>query len=132
MTLEATVVGERAVRATAQGYEVDLGLPWYRSLPVSCLEDVVVTIGGRTAPRDALRVLRAGESLGIAALGDRVDDEWFVQDRLTVAVPLDAPAAKGDSVDVEVTVTLRVPYIIVGPGKALVRPTRVRRRVVVQ
>jgi hypothetical protein len=77
-------------------------------------------------------VVRAGRPLALADLATRVDDEWFVQDPLTVAVQSDSPAPRGQSVDVEVTVTIRVPYVLVGPGKALTRPTRVRRKVVVQ
>jgi hypothetical protein len=132
MTLEASVLGDGAVRATAQGYEVDLRLPWYRSLPVSCLEDVSISLGGQPAARDSLRVVRAGRPLALGDLAVRVDDEWFVQDPLTVAVQAAAPPAKGQAVELEVTVTIRVPYILVGPGKALTRPTRVRRKVVVQ
>lgn len=132
MTLEATVLSDHAVRGTAQGYEVDLGLPWYRSLPVSCLEDVSIALGGQAVARDDLRVVRAGRPLALGELATRVDDEWFVQDPLTVAVRSAAPPAKGQSVDLEVTVTIRVPYVLVGPGKALTRPTRVRRKVVVQ
>lgn len=132
MTLEASVLGEHAVRATERGYEVDLRLPWYRSLPVSCLEDVLVSIDGQAAARESLKVLRAGQGLGLGELAGRVDDEWFVQDPLTIFVPCATRPQIGRSVDLEVTVTIRVPYIIIGPGKALTRPTRVRRRVVVQ
>lgn len=132
MTLEASVLGEQAVRGTAQGYEVHLRLPWYRSLPLSCLEDVSIAIGGRLAARDSLRVIRDGAALRLGELAGRVDDEWFVQDPLTIAVPAATRAKRGEGVDLEVTVTIRVPYIVIAPGKALTRPTRVRRKVVVQ
>ena len=132
MTLEASVLCDDAVRVTPQGYEVDIHLAWYRSLPLSCVEDISVTIAGETTTRDDLRVLRNGRSLTLADLADMVDEEWFVQDSLKVAVPASSPAPKGSEVDVQVTVATRIPYIIIGPQTALVKPTRVNRRVVVQ
>lgn len=132
MTLEASVLGDDAVRVTPNGYEVDIHLAWYRSLPLSCVEDVSVTVAGHTATRDELRVLRDGQSLTLAELANKVDEEWFVQDSLTIAVPASSPVARGSEVDVQVTVATRIPYIIIGPQTALVKPTRVHRRVVVQ
>lgn len=132
MTLEASVLGDDAVRSTSTGYEVDIHLAWYRSLPLSCLEDISVTVAGQAASRDDIRVLREGREWTLDDLAGAVDDEWFVQDALTVAVPNSSPLERGSEVDVEVTVATRIPYIIIGPDKALVKPTRVSRKVVVQ
>jgi hypothetical protein len=132
MTLEASVLGDDAVRSTTTGYEVNVHLAWYRSLPLSCVEDISVTVAGETASRDEVRVLLDGREFTLDELGDMTDDEWFVQDPLTVAVPNSSPAAKGSEVDVQVTIGTRIPYIIIGPDMALVKPTRVSRKVVVQ
>jgi Domain of unknown function (DUF6379) len=132
MTLEASVLGEHAVRAVQGGYEVDLHLAWYRSLPLSCVEDIAIALAGRTAAREELRVLRSGRTLTLTELTDMVDEEWFVQDPLTVFVPDPSPLAKGTETDVQVTLATRVPYIIIGPEKALVQRTRVGRSVVIQ
>lgn len=132
MTLEASVLGDDAVRSTPTGYEVDVHLAWYRSLPLSCVEDISVTVAGETASRDDVRVLWDGRELTLDDLADMTDDEWFVQDPLTFAVPSSSPAAKGSKVDVQVIVGTRIPYIIIGPDTALVKPTRVSRKVVVQ
>jgi hypothetical protein len=51
---------------------------------------------------------------------------------LTVAVPNSSPLEAGSEVDVEVTMATRIPYIIIGPDTALVKPTRVHRKVVLQ
>jgi hypothetical protein len=132
MTLEASVLGNDAVRRTPTGYEVDIHLAWYRSLPLSCVEDISVTVAGQTASRDDVRVLKNGCELTIDDLASMVDDEWFVQDPLTVAVPNSSPLEAGREVDVEVTMATRIPYIIIGPDTALVKPTRVHRKVVLQ
>lgn len=132
MTLEAQVLGDTAVRAAEGGYEVDLHLAWYRSLPLSCLEGIELTIDEVPVERSALRVSVDGRQLGLDDLPELDDDWWFVQDPLTVQVPADNPRAQGQELDVDVIVTTRVPYIIIGPETALVQRTHVARKVVVQ
>ena len=132
MTLEATVLRDDAVRRSKDGYEVDLHLAWYRSLPLSCVESVNISIAGKTAAPEDLRVLVGDEELRLAELADRVDDWWFVQDPLTVRVPAPAPVASGRKVPVAVHVAVRIPYIIIGPDRALVQHTRVTSEVTVQ
>jgi hypothetical protein len=132
VTLEANLLRPDAVRATPAGYEVDVHLPWYRSLPLSCVEDITVALAGRPAPAENVRVRRDGRELTFAELADRVDDWWFVQDPLTVVVADPAPPAPGEETEVEVTAATRIPYIIIGPDTALVQRTRVARKVVVR
>jgi hypothetical protein len=38
-----------------------------------------------------------------------------LQDRLVVVVPQDSPPSKGDEVDVEVTLSMRMPYMQIAP-----------------
>lgn len=132
MTLEATALGKIPVRRTAQGFEVNVRVPSYRSLPLSCIEDVSVTIAGKTPARETLRVLRNGRSFTIKELADQVDEEWFVLDALTILAPVEASAKAGDEVDLEVKLAIRVPYVILGPRLAMIQKTHINRKVVVQ
>jgi hypothetical protein len=132
VTLEAQVLGDTAVRAAAGGYEVDLHLAWYRSLPLSCLEGIDLTIDDVSSAREALRVRVDGRELGLDDLPELDDEWWFVQDALTVVVPSDEPRAQGEQVDVDVTLATRIPYIIIGPDTALVQRTHVVKKVTVQ
>jgi hypothetical protein len=132
MTLEASVLRPDAVRATATGYEVDVHLPWYRSLPLSCLEDVTVTVDGETVVGEALTLRATGRDLRLVELADLVDEQWFVQDPLTLLVPVSGPRAAGDTADIRVALATRIPYIVIGPATALVQRTEVERKVVVR
>jgi hypothetical protein len=132
VTLEAQVLGDTAVRAADGGYEVDLHLAWYRSLPLSCLEGIDLTIDDVPAEREALKVRVDGRELGLDDLPELDDEWWFVQDALTVVVPADEPRGQGAEVDVDVTLSTRIPYIIIGPDTALVQRTHVVKKVVVQ
>lgn len=132
MTLEASVLRDTSLRRTDEGYEVDVHLAWYRSLPVSCLEDISVSIDGQAVASDSIRVLRGSEVLKLGELAGRVDDEWFVQDPLTLAVPSTSPLPKGHLAELEVTLATRIPYIIIGPQTALMQKANVKRKVAVQ
>lgn len=132
MTLEATVLRDDAVRRTRDGYEVDLHLAWYRSLPLSCVEAVNISIAGKPVAPDELRVLAGGKEFKLPELAGRVDDWWFVQDPLTVKVPAPAPVASGTTVPVAVHLAVRIPYIIIGPDRALVQHARVASEITVQ
>jgi hypothetical protein len=132
VTLEAQVLGDTAVRAAEGGYEVDLHLAWYRSLPLSCLEGIDLTIDDVAAPRESLRVKVDGRELGLDDLPELDDEWWFVQDALTVLVPADEARPQGAEVDVDVMLATRIPYIIIGPDTALVQRTHVNKLVVVQ
>jgi hypothetical protein len=132
VTLEAQVLGDNALRAADSGYEVDLHLAWYRSLPFSCLEGIDLTIDHVLAPREVLRVKIDGRELSLDDLPELDDEWWFVQDALTVVVPSERAREKGAEVDVDVTLATRIPYIIIGPDTALVQRTHVVKKVVVQ
>jgi len=132
MTLESSVLGADAVRRTADGYEVDVHLAWYRSLPLSCVENVSVKVGGAASARDTLRVIKDGRALTLDDLAALPDEEWFVQDALTLRMPVDSPLSKGAETKVEVSLATRIPYIIIGPNMALVKRTDVERKVVIQ
>ena len=132
MTLEAQVLGDKAVRAADGGYEVDLHLAWYRSLPLSCLEGIDLSIDDVSIDRSALSVNVAGKTLSLDDLPDLDDEWWFVQDALTVRVAAHEPRPQGAEVDVDVILATRIPYIIIGPETALVQRTHVVKKVVVQ
>ena len=65
-------------------------------------------------------------------LAELVDNQWFVQDPIQVMVASTAAVPAGDELDVEVTVAIRIPYIIIGRDMGLVQRTHVQKQVVVQ
>lgn len=132
MTLEANILRADSVRTTAQGYEIDVGLAWYRSLPLSCVENISIKIGGKDIAGADLRINYEGRELTLEELGELVDDWWFIQDPLTIQVADPAPLEKGSAVEVQVELATRIPYIIIGPEMALVQRTKADLEVTVQ
>lgn len=118
MSLRSGVLEPGALRATAEGFELDVRLSWYRSLPLSCVTALELTVDG-----EPVRDLRAGEHR-VDELADRFDDWWFVLDPLTLRAA--RTVRPGDRAAVELRLGLRIPYIEIGPERFLEVVTDVR------
>ena len=115
MATDDTILISDSLAAREDGLAIGLKIPWYRSLWVSSVSDVVVRIDGAEVPKESLRAEINGKTFTIDELGDQWDELWFLQDRLVVVVPQDSPPSKGDEVAVEVTLSMRMPYMQIAP-----------------
>ncbi len=106
---------------------VAVHLPWYRSLPVSCLEALEVRVDG--APVEVGSVAVGGFAGTVTEAGDS-DAWWDLRDALDVS--LDSPGRPGDVVSVEVGVAVRIPYMQQSPGVPLVQRAAVRTEATVR
>ncbi|WP_251452531.1 sugar phosphate isomerase/epimerase [Microbacterium sp. Marseille-Q6648] len=111
MTLHA--LRDDALQSAPDGFTLRLGLPWIRSLPVSSLVDLEVTVDGEPVAEPRVEADAA--------------DWWFLQDRLDVRG--DRPLAAGAH-QVVVGFRLVVPYLQAGPGGPLALPFRIERDLV--
>ncbi len=110
-----TVLGDDSLVLRPDGLGIALTVPWYRSLWLSSVSDVAVSVEGKDVPTDRLHVELGDRTFRVDELPDQWDVLWFIQDRLVVVVPLDEPPVDGQPVDVEVTVDLRLPYMQIAP-----------------
>ena len=126
-----TVLTDDSLLARPDGLGIALTVPWYRSLWLSSVTDIAVAVEGREIPRQQLRVELGERSWSVGELQEQWDVLWFIQDRLVVVAPLDAPPAEGQEVDVEVTVDLRLPYMQIAPTKYVTNHASNRRSLAV-
>jgi hypothetical protein len=124
MGADLRIVEDNSLRATGDGYEVGVRLNWYRSLPVSCIEKLALSLDGQPVDPAAIRFEVNGKQFGIEELEDKVEEFWFVQDTARVHVKDSGKVKPGEEHTVEAEIALRFPYIAVGPGKFLIIPTR--------
>ena len=105
-----TVDGTRA--------SVEVRMPWYRALPGSCIAGATLTIDGVEAPAESLRWSMNGREFTFAELVDETGEWWFPTDSAVLSgeVPVAADAAEHE---VQVELTLYIPYIIIGDGQTL-------------
>jgi hypothetical protein len=127
-----TVLTDDSLIHRPEGLGIALTVPWYRSLWLSSVSDLAVSVEGREIPKADLRVELGERTYRVDELADQWDVLWFIQDRLVVVVPLDEPPAEGEHVDVEVTVDLRLPYMQIAPTKYVTNHASNRRSLAVR
>jgi hypothetical protein len=103
------VIADGSLRAVDGGFQFDVRLPWYRALPVACVEGLDVVIDGTEIPSETLRIEVNGEMYALADLPPRHEDWWYVADAAPVTVP---HALDGGEHQLEATIHVRIPYII--------------------
>jgi hypothetical protein len=96
--------------------------PWYRSLPVSCLAGLDVTVDGEPVPPGDVTVEVEGIERTLDECAAAHDVVWFIQDAATVRVR-GVEVGAGGTARIGVHMTTRVPYIMVGPDTALPKHT---------
>jgi hypothetical protein len=94
--------------------------PWYRSLPVSCLAGLDVTVDGDPVPAGDITVEVGGVERTLEECAAAHEAVWFIQDEATVRL---RDVEVGEAARIGVHMTTRVPYIMVGPGIALPKHT---------
>jgi hypothetical protein len=121
VTMTEGMVRPGALSARDGRLAVTVHLPWYRSLPVSCLESVRVTVDGVPAH---VRSVATGGYTGRVEDASASDATWDLRDEL--AVVLDRAARPGDVRAVDVALAIRIPYLQQTPGVALVQRASAR------
>lgn len=91
---------------TADGAEIRLRSPWYRALPLSCI-DVELTIDGERVAEERIRFAVNDRDYTPSELHERFDEFWFTLDPLRVRVRGVGPGEH----DVAVRLGLRIPYL---------------------
>lgn len=136
MATHNSLFSDKDVRRTDEGIAVSVQLPWYRSLWLSAVDDVAATVNGVEIPKDALRFDLQGRSYRIEELPEQSETLWFVADRPDVVIPLEHVPAAGETLTVEVVLTMRLLYMQImpgqdgGPGRYVTNRVPVEREVV--
>jgi hypothetical protein len=130
MATHNSLFAETDVRRHPEGIAVSIQLPWYRSLWLSAVDDVAAKVNGVEIPREALRFELQGKSYTIAELPEQWETLWFVADRPDVIIPLSPVPEAGSTIDVEVTLTMRLLYMQIAPMRYVGNRVQVDREVV--
>ena len=118
MTLAAHMLDQDGLRATADGFELDIHLNWYRSLPLSSVKTVELTVNGEEIARDDVTFSVNRNDYALDELASRWAETWFVLDTATLRVPRPL-VRRGESTDISLVLGSRIPYLLVGPDQAL-------------
>lgn len=116
MATHNTLFAERDVRRTDHGLAVAVQLPWYRSLWLSAVDNVEVSVDGNAIPGDRIRFRLEGRDYRVEELAQQWDTLWFVAEKPDVLVDLGRAPVRGEHVRVEVVLTMRLLYMQIMPG----------------
>lgn len=107
-----------ALTITPEGFELRIGLPWIRSMPLSSVSGLDLEIDGSPVPAGELTVRLGDRSVTADALAQE-RGWWFIQDRLVLAGRQELDPGVHS---VTVAFQLLVPYLQARPGSPLVLP----------
>jgi sugar phosphate isomerase/epimerase len=111
------LIAEDSLRPHPDGLALKLTIPWYRSLWLSSVSTLRVTVDGAEIPADDLAFELGGSRYAIAELPDRSHELWFLQQHPSLVVRRDQPVALGEQHEVEIFGELRLPYMQIAPGQ---------------
>ena len=136
MATHNSLFSEKDVRRIENGIAVSVQLPWYRSLWLSAVDDVAVSVNGEAIPKDRLRFALEGREYRVEELPEQWDTLWFVADRPDVVVDLGRVPERDEQLTIEVVLTMRLLYMQImpgvdgGPGRYVTNRVPVEREVV--
>jgi Domain of unknown function (DUF6379) len=109
---EDLIVGPGEMSVTDGAVTLSFGcrLNWYRSLPVSCVEHLTVTVDETLLPAGAVTVILNGRPMTAAALIGRDDDWWPTGQVARLDCLLGTRPAK-NRYQVLLDMGIRVPYM---------------------
>jgi len=111
------LIAQDSLRPHPDGLALTLTIPWYRSLWLSSVSTLRVTVDGAEIPADDLALELAGTRYAIAELPQQSETLWFLQQHPLLIVRREEPVALGDQHRVEIFGELRLPYMQIAPGQ---------------
>jgi hypothetical protein len=111
------LIADDSLRPHPEGLALALTLPWYRSLWLSSVSTLAVTIdGAEVAPSD-LSFELDGRRYGIGDLPQQSETLWYLQAHPLLVVRRDESVAVGEEHEVTIHGELRLPYMQIAPGQ---------------
>ena len=113
------IIEDDSLRVTDSGFEVRLRYKWYRSLPLSCLEDLQLTVDGERVDPGLITLSVNNHTYRLEDMVDLVEENWFILDPAVLAVRWPGKVKPGEEHRIDVSFGMRAPYIRTGPGSFL-------------
>ncbi|RFA08153.1 pyruvate formate-lyase [Subtercola boreus] len=112
------LIDDASLRTHPEGFALSLTIPWYRSLWLSSVSTLRVSIDGRDIPEADLSLELDGTRFAVADLPAQSEVLWYLQQHPLLVVRDDHPLALGESHEITVFGELRLPYMQIAPGDA--------------
>lgn len=111
------LLDDSSLRAHPDGLALALTLPWYRSLWLSSVSSLRLTVDGQDVPAEDLALELGGVRYALADLPAQSETLWYLQDHPLLIAKRDTPVALGGQHTVQLIGELRLPYMQIAPGQ---------------
>lgn len=108
--MRSRLISPDGLQISASGFDIEVRLPWYRTLPLSTVDVVEVRVDGQLVDPLYIRFEVNGKTHGLSELCELIDEWWYVLDSAIIHVS-GSQLQLGEDYEVEVTLALRPPYI---------------------
>lgn len=99
--------------------EIEIGLPWFRAVPYSCIENITLNVDGITYSSALLELLIGNKFYKVNELSDLDLGEWFPQDRKHLKFPASLSAGQHD---VKIEFSVVIPNLLKAPNEPVILP----------
>lgn len=106
-----------SLRVHPDGFAVQLTIPWYRSLWLSSVVKLELTVDGEAVHPDAVAFELAGTRYALAELAEQTEVLWYLQEHPLLIVQRDPAFALGETHEVGIVGEMRLPYMQIAPGQ---------------
>ena len=111
------LIDDASLRTHPEGLALSLTIPWYRSLWLSSVSTLKLTVDGQDVPEEDLSLELGCRRYALADLPAQSETLWYLQEHPLLIARRDEPVALGEVHDVAVTGELRLPYMQIAPGQ---------------
>lgn len=116
MATHDTVLSNKSLASTSNGLSLALTVPWYRSLWVSSITSIAVSVDGNEVQQDKMSLRINGKTFSLEEVPNQWEELWFMQDRAYVDLDLGKPGVPGEDHEITFHIELRLPYMQIKPG----------------
>jgi hypothetical protein len=113
------IIQDDSLRVVEDGYEIQVRLNWYRSLPISSVETLRLSLDGEPVQPNQILFEINNHQYRLEELSEQIEEFWFVQDSAHLHVRQPGKVAAGEAYTIEAEIALRFPYIQIGPDRFL-------------
>lgn len=106
-----------SLRPHPDGLALALTLPWYRSLWLSSISSLRLTVDGQEIPAEDLALELDGVRYALADLPGQSETLWYLQEHPLLIARTERPVALGGQHAIRLAGELRLPYMQIAPGQ---------------
>jgi sugar phosphate isomerase/epimerase len=111
------LLNESSLRSHPDGLALALTLPWYRSLWLSSVSSLRLTVDGEEISTEDLSLELGGIRYALPELPSQSETLWYLQEHPLLIATRETPVVLGGQHTVQVVGELRLPYMQIAPGQ---------------